>query len=205
MAYRFDTKNVEPEDLAGLSEEQFRAVVDADLRRRVSPDGLLSETAQALREPENVERWFATLDGIRLSVEGQLTATADEYDALRSDLEATIKRLEADGGSAARLQRLYDEENTMRVDYLAKKAARERFLTGLKEHLARAESLRNEHRATRSDSLVAAERDRLRRRVERLERAIEGHRKAVLADLSEDEEPERYEESLWAVLAATGG
>lgn len=202
MTDRFDPQHVMPEDLAALSDTQFRLVVDADLRRRVRPDGLPLATSTALRSPAHVERWYATLEGIRLSVESQLKATMDEFEAQSAALEANIKRLEGDSSSRARLERMFDEENTLRTEYLTKKAARERFLAGLREHLVQAESLRDQQRASQN---APVDLGRLERRIERLERAIEAHRKAVLDEDDFDVDPEPYDETLWAALADGDG
>lgn len=187
---RFNTRTVRPFELTGLSDAEFRAVVDADLRRRVSPDNLTKETSMALRSPENNERWHTTLLGIRASVEGQLRSADDEYEMQRLALEADIGRIPPT--QSTRLAAMYEESNALRKEYLSKRAARERFLTGLNEHVVAAEA-----------SLGQGSADRDARRVRVLEQAIEAHRRAVLQDLDDGEEPAQYEELLWAVLAAT--
>lgn len=196
MTDRFNPRGVTADNLGSLSDSEFRAVVDADLRRRVRPEGLPEDVANALRTAAHVERWHSTLDAIRISVEGQLVAAADEYEALRSVLEADIRRLEAEGASPTRLDSHYTQENQLRTDYLSKKAGRERFLTGVQEHLAQATLLRDTRHLADTDDF-----GRIVLRVRKLERAIEAHRRAVVSDLNDGEQPEMYEETLWAVLA----
>lgn len=194
MTERFDTGRVTPDELAGISHAQFRAVVDADLRRRVRPDGISKETSEALRSPAYAQRWLTLLEDMRVSVEGQMAAAKADYETQQAALEADIKRLEGTV-SAQRLERLFADARDLRNEHMRKTASRERFLTGVKQHLLEA-----------TDAARAADvsgQDGLERRVSQLVRAIEIHRKAVLSDLDDNEEPEPYEEALWAVLAAS--
>jgi hypothetical protein len=205
MTERFNTADVTPADLVGLSVTLFRAVVDADLRRRVRPAGLSEATSRALRSADHVERWHATLASIQHSVQGQITATADEYEAARLAIEGDIKALEGDAGNAGRISRLYDEARSLRSEYMSKKASRERFLTGLKEYLVEAESLRDQQRTSVYESSVVDERDLLLDRVAVLEQAIGTHRSVIMSDLDENEDPVETDLALWRILQVNDG
>lgn len=205
MTGRFTPERATPDELADLSESDFKAVVDADLRRRVRPEGLPAEVAAALRSPQHVERWCAALERICQSVEGQIVAAADDYDAQLTAAEVEIARLRRQDAGEDRVQSVIDSTNTLRTEYHSKKAARERFLTGVNEHLVMATSLRDQQRATSTGALATDERTHLLDRIDQLERTIDAHRTAVMADCGDGEEPHPYEEALWAVLEVSDG
>lgn len=185
---QLDTKMLVPSDLGELSDLEFRRVVDADLRRRVDPSGLSEQVAAALRSEAHVNRWHATLLAMCRSVEGQLAAGANEFEARRSDIESEIDRLNnSSHGDASRVSELSVLLAELRSTYLTKRASTERFRTGLNEHLILAERLLPVHRS------------RCARRVRRLEQAIERHREAVSRDLGADD-PVRFDADLWAAL-----
>lgn len=200
VAARFDVRRLAPSDLAGLTDTEFRQVVDADLRRRVNPEGLSERVSRALRHPDNLNRWHATLTGIARSVEGQLTAASDEFEAVEATTLARIEQIRAGRPESPQISQLQVELAAQRSDYLKKKAGRERFKTGVDEHIVVAAQLLSGQRDEMYDSVVAAERDRHARKIRRLERAIRDHQTAVQADLGEDEEPTEYEEALWQAL-----
>jgi hypothetical protein len=79
-----ELKHLRPEDLPHLSDLVFRQVVNADLRHRVHPV-LSEETRRALREPENMRRWRATLLGILRSADSQRTARDDKVQVLNRE------------------------------------------------------------------------------------------------------------------------
>lgn len=197
---RLDASNVTPEELPALSDDDFRRVVDADLRRRVSPHVLPEATSAALRDPGNVKRWHTTLSAILRSVEGQDQSAQDDFDHQLAELESRVGVLQDAGGQAEVLAGTYDKIDSLRRDYLSKKASRERFKTGVAEYVALAESLLNDQRDRSYQSMVTEERDRYATRMRRLERAIRRHRDAVIADLDEDDDPTDYEKDLWETL-----
>lgn len=187
---QFDVRRLSASDLDGLTDSQFRDVVDADLRRRVNPDGIPAEVSEALRSRVHVHHWMRVLQGILRSVDGQLRAADDEYESIAGPLQARV-----DHDEAGARQELVD----LTSEYRRRRASRERFRTGVEEHIVVAEQIIAEERAELADSDVAAERDGYARRILELERAIRAHRKAALADLN-DEEPAPYETALWAAL-----
>lgn len=65
-------------DLTSLDDDQFRRIVDEDIRytttkgsRQEHPRPLV-EAHRALRQPENVDRWFNVLLAMKKNVEGQI-------------------------------------------------------------------------------------------------------------------------------------
>lgn len=182
-----ELKHLRPGDLPQLADVMFRQVVNADLRHRVQP--VLSEdTRRALREPENMYRWRATLLGILRSADSQRTARQDEFTA---DRLALTREAEADPSRAAAIQR---ELEAKEEEHLRWRATNERFISGVREFLATAEGV-----CAGSD--LALDRDRLRVRVTDLEAAITDHRRRLLAELDPGEQPDEADEDLWRLVA----
>jgi hypothetical protein len=78
-------------DLLGFSDEEFRAVVDADVRGKSEED-----IQHALRsDPHLIRRWYDTLLSMKASVEGQLSAKAAEAKAEK--LESLVADKRRDG------------------------------------------------------------------------------------------------------------
>ena len=197
---RFDPATLVPSDLANLADGEFRQVVDADLRRRVNPDGLPARVSDALRDPKNVRRWHAQLVGIARSVEGQLVAAHDDCEAEVGTIEARIAQMESHRPDSPQLGVLRSQVASIRSEYLKRKASRERFKTGVDEHILIAEQLLAAERDEMFDSVVVSERDRLSRRVRYLERAIRDHRREIMKDMDPDEMPDDCDVALWAML-----
>lgn len=62
--------------LIGLSDDDFLAVVNADVR--FDRGGLPNEAIEALRSPENVDRWHRTLLSLKRNVEAQMISKRAE-------------------------------------------------------------------------------------------------------------------------------
>lgn len=200
MSAPFDPRGLVPSDLPKLTDAEFRLVVDADLRRRVNPAGIPARVSDALRNTTNVRRWHAQLVGMSHSVEGQLVAAEDEYQADIGVIEARIAQIQGHRSNSPQIAQLRAEIAAKRAEHLRKKASRERFKTGVNEHLVMAEQILSAERDEMYESVVTAERDRLARRVRYLERAIRDHRDAIMADMDAGEVPEEYDATLWDVL-----
>jgi hypothetical protein len=200
MATRFDLTRLAPSDLPALDDAQFRQVVDADLRRRVNPNILPERASNALRGPDNLRRWHSQLLAIKRSVDGQLVAAKDELDAVVGTIEARIAQLEDLRPGSPQISVLRSEVAATRSEYLRKKAGRERFLTGVEEHIVFAERLLSSEREDMYNSVVTVERDRYARRLRRLERAVRDHRDVIMADLEDGEEPDECDLALWGAL-----
>jgi hypothetical protein len=182
-----ELKHLRPEDLSDLSDLVFRQVVNADLRHRVHPV-LSEETRRALREPENMRRWRATLLGILRSADSQRTARDDDFAANRL---ARIREAEADPARATEIRRELEIEEE---EYRRWRATNERFISGVREYLAIADGVC-------ADTDLARDRDRLRERVTDLEAAILDHRRRLLAELDAGDQPDEADEDLWRLVA----
>ena len=193
-----DVTTLTPDDLVDMPDEDFRAVVDADLRRnsRNRPH-LPPEVAAALREPRHVPRWHMTLSRMDKSVEGQLAARADDYEKelawsrrrtleLEAELDAALEEgqtFKADE-TRKRLREVRLQQEQLTEQHHRGRASTLRFKTGLDEALLEAQYLR----------------DRLQgdARVRELEEAIRAHRQELTA--SEELEAGSADEKLWSVL-----
>lgn len=177
----FDPSTATPDMLAGLAEAEFRIVVDADLRRRIKPDGLPEAVSKALRSPAHLERYHTTLESIAQFTEDQLQILDESFDRQRAD---------ASPGQLVEL----------RAEHERRRRATERFRSVVTDYLASAGALLAENRRALVPAGLIAERDAHARRILELERAIKAHRTAVHHDLGAGEEPTPYETALWAML-----
>lgn len=181
-----ELKHLRPEDLPRLSDTVFRQVVNADLRHRRL--AVLSEdTRQALREPENMHRWRATLLGILRSADSQRTARDDEFAADRLVL---THEAETDPARAAAIR---GDLEAKEEEHLRWRATNERFISGVREYLAIADGVC-------ADSDLVRDRDRLRERANALEAAILDHRRRLLGELDPGEVPDEADEDLWRLV-----
>jgi hypothetical protein len=110
------------ERLCGLPRPEFYRVVGDDLRGHSDP-----ATAEALRSPELFGRWVATLDYMRVNVQGQIEARAADAEA--EELDAAAR---GDDNQAW----------AIRTEALRKRAASLRFRTRVEEGLHEAALLR---------------------------------------------------------------
>jgi hypothetical protein len=189
----YDVNAFSADDLAGLSDEEFRAVVEADLRRRAPHGGqsLRGDLVAALRSAPLVARWQSTLARMQKSVDGQLGAREGDFRAERARLEATgllLTQNRRDGDSGEflsdeeverRLASLRVRQVTLRAEYERTRASTLRFKTGLDDIALEARYLRERVLEGTFEGAVVAERDRLALRCRRLSAAIAEHRDAV--------------------------
>lgn len=220
---RIDVNDFRPEDLAGLSEEAFRAVVDADLRRKAPKSGiwLREDLIAALRQPEHATRWHAMLLRMQKSVDGTLGAREADYQAQRAELDVAILQLETkrdssegcrdpDSGQvlsaeevARRLTSLKVRRLSLRATHMKTKASTVRFKTGLDEATLEARSRRDLNVSTIFETAVAMERDFYADYCRALVAAVEAHRASVLDDLDGVEEPDGMDTTLWGALRSS--
>lgn len=166
--------------IAALDDEDFRELVDRDLRRENT-----DAEAAALRAPALVDRWYSVLVGMAKSVDGQLAAKKQDYEAQKARMrglfveaenalaEAKIKRDNAAIHNAeARTRTLRQEWQAVTEKYARSRAATLRFKSGLEETMVEARALRNKVRNRLFEHVVADERNHYAERVRTLEQAI---------------------------------
>lgn len=137
--------------IASMSDAEFRALVDRDLRRAST-----KEEAAGLRDPAVVERWYLTLTAMKKSVEGQLGAKRAEFDGQKARLrqafvqaeqaQADAKALGDQAGVAKaqnRIRKLREEWASVQERFARPRAATLRFQSGVDETLLEARSLRS--------------------------------------------------------------
>jgi hypothetical protein len=179
-------EGVHPDDLAEVSDETFKAVVDADLRRSTKSGlGFPAELSEALRGPMVRERWRAELERMLASVNGQIDAEDVLHDARVADLRRSI---------------LMKESHLIGATPLAARAV-ERELHGLRvqvEELAadhgRGQARRVRFRSGVEEGLITARFVVHGSEAERLAAGIRAHRKGLL---DEEIEPNGFDLALW--------
>lgn len=168
------------EKIAALPDDDFRVLVDRDLRRENT-----EEEAEALRSPQLVHRWYTVLVAMTKSVDGQLSAKRQDYEAQKARLRGEFVRAE-DALAAARarhdkaqirgaeeqIRQLRREWAQMSERYSRARAATLRFKSGLDETLVEARLFRDQARDALYTTVVAEERNRLAARVRELEAAL---------------------------------
>lgn len=174
-------------DLASLSDEAFRKIVDDDLRNKSSAD-----MSQALRDPVNVDRWYSVLLAMSKSVEGQLAARKSDWDGTRSRLDSAIE----DAITEDLAKSFKEQKREEREKWLKWRGNIIRFKTGLDEVLAEARHVRDRHLGKVVERAVTEDKKRLERRVEILEAAIRLHHDRTLR-AENDTEQEVADEELW--------
>jgi hypothetical protein len=159
--------------LAQLSEERFRAVVDEDVRDRAP-----APVHDALRSRELIQRTYDTLLTMQRSVEGQIAAKAAET-------KAQVRRLLAAKARA--------KASAVQADFDHWRAGCLRFKTGLDIELIEVRSVLRRYGLY--TTVLEAQRNEAARQGRLLRQAIEAHRAAV-------DSPEHADEALWEVLEA---
>lgn len=216
----FDVNSFDPAKLDKLSQEEFRALVDADLRRRApkSTVVLRPELADALREQPNLDRWYSALVRMAKSVDLQLAARRDDYRMKVAQLRSELTRLDAKlaAGEALRdpdtNQPMSSERaaefvmsRRMRIhnaaaEYAKTRAGTLRFKTGLEDTLLEARFAREQAHGAAYTSMVAQERNSLAQRATRLEEAIRAHQRLVNDPGCDDAAAEEADHLLWAAV-----
>lgn len=177
-------------NLLAMSDDEFREVVDRDLRRgrggQVAEDAQ-GDTLRSLRsdgeDPDVTalaERWLRVLYAMSRSVEGQLAARRADYNAAKARNMAAVIEARNRNDDAAIL-RLEQEFLDYKAKYESARASTLRFKTGLDETTIRA-------RWVGRDSAIAFLEDKIRK-----------HRDEVLAD---NEEVSDADEELWEAVVS---
>lgn len=168
-------------DIAGASEDHFNRLVNDDIRD-VAP----SVVSEALREPENVERWYLCLLANKNSVESQLASGKADRAEKKAECEAL--------GEAGRIAWF---------DFLAQhekwRSGAIRFRGGTDVKLKEAKQAFRRLLANSPTPSVVMERNAALQRVVELEAAIVKHRELV--DAADEEDAVTADEDLWQKVA----
>lgn len=179
-----------PTELLAMPYQTFRTVVEQESKSQVHP-----ATAQALREPSVLRRWYEVLIGLQRSVEGQLASIGAEGRAKTARLE--VKALQIEGRfTGATLPVVLDERRSLlrkvRQDKLEAeadleqwRAAAVRWKTRNEERLTEVRFLLREQGDEFFMDRVAEERNRALARTMELETALKTWRDSF----SEEDEP----------------
>lgn len=177
---------------ASMSRDEFRQLVDREMRGRAT-----DAEAAALRDPRVVNRWYTVLLAMKKSIEGQLAAKRQEFEAQRAQLRQAFAQTEQALADAKllgdestkekaeqRLRKLREEHGAL-VERNAKgRTGMLRFQSGLEETLVDARRIRTE---------MLGDREQLAERVRLLEAAIMAHRMV-------EDDPSPADEKLWTLL-----
>lgn len=141
-----DLSSLTPGTLDQLPDEEFRMVVDADVKRASASMQRVPEWVSRELRTTVVDRWYSTLKRMHASVDHQLETKAAEFE-----------------GEQARLG-LLDETGTkveeLKVRHFQKRTQSLRFKSGLTDVLLEAEGLVNA-RAARLQEAIRAHREAL--------------------------------------------
>jgi hypothetical protein len=159
-----------PLKLSDLSDDSFDDIVNQDTR-----GALDSVTSAALREPENLDRWYDMLLTLKRRVEAQLAANRGEQAAKQAEYLS-----------------LGDQGKMLWLRY---KASNEkwrqgaiRFKNGLEDKLAEAKRLRSQASTETYPALVTKERDTAIKQVMRLRSAIVEHKIATIHEQGDQDD-----------------
>ena len=177
--------------VAALNDEDFRDLVDRDLRRENT-----DQEAAALRSPALVDRWYNVLVGMTKSVDGQLAAKKQDYDAQKAryrqqflDADAALAAARGDDTQVIQVEQkirgLQQELASMSERFSRSRAATLRFKSGLEETMVEARAIRNTLRDRLFETVVVEERNRLASKLQSLESAILAHKLEHLEDASD--------------------
>lgn len=163
-----------------MDEDDFRELVDRDLRRKNT-----EEEAQALRSPALVDRWHSVLVAMSKSVDGQLSAKRQDFEAQKARLKKELLLCDSETAearevkdqarlraSAARAQKLREEWAGLTERYSKERASTLRFKSGLDETLVESRLYRDRTRDRLYEHVVTEERNRYAERVRHLESAL---------------------------------
>lgn len=169
-------------DVAGTSNDHFNRLVNDDIRD-VAPEVV----SDALRAPENVERWYLCLLANKNSVESQLATGKSEKAEKKAECEA-----------------LGEDGRQEWFDFLAQhekwRSGAIRFRGGTDVKLKEAKEAHRRLLAESPTPMLVAERNTALARVVELEGAILKHRDLV--DAASEEEAVTADEDLWKKVAA---
>jgi hypothetical protein len=216
----YDVNAFDAKKLDKLTDDEFRALCDADLRRKAPKSTVIlrKQLSDALREPQNVERWFSVLVRMAKSVDLQLAARHQDYRGKLAELQCELERLTARQAagepildpdtneplSATRGAEVVTSKrmrmHNLTAEYAKTRASTLRFKTGLEDGLLEARFARDQLRSALYNSAIVAERNHYAFRATTLERAIREHRDVVEASDADDGTTEVADQQLWTAL-----
>lgn len=170
-------------DVFSLSDDEFRNLVDKDIRRD-HPDmsmeerGILARLSPQLRQQENLDRWHSILVEMKKSAETQLGAR-----------KADLKKFYGTIGK--------DKYETRLRGFLRWRAGTLRFLNGVEERLAECRRLRTYEFGGKLPGLLESLREQITQVAVTYEDQIIAHKRQTLAD---GLEPSPFDQHLWAVI-----
>ena len=168
------TTEMSVEEVLARSEENFRSLVDDDVRDLAS-----AEVMEVLRRPEVLDRWHDTLAMMLISIEAQLAAKTAETKAKIAEFRLRNQKDKI----------LQEEASSWRW-----RAKALRFKSGLNEKMAEVKQLQRTHGQLSLVERATEERNaEIFRRIQ-LEKAIQRHRDTL------DDDPSDTDEELWRVL-----
>lgn len=168
-----------PLNLTEISDEAFDEIVNQDVRGTLDP-----VTSEAIRQPENIERWYAMLLKTKRRVEVQLTANKSE----QAEKQAEYLSMGEPG----------------KVLWLRHKAANEKwrktaiwFKNGVEDRISDVKLMRSDVRSKKYSTYLATERDDAVDQVVRLRSAIRQHHVATVEEVGEQDD---IDNELWHLV-----
>lgn len=157
-------------NLTEISNEEFDEMVNQDVRGTLD-----SSRSEALRQPENIERWYNMLLTTKRRVEVQLTANR----AGQAEKQAEFLNRGEEGKILWLRYRAQNE--TWRKQAIW-------FKNGVEDRISEVKLLRSDVRSDRYTTHVAAERDTALEQVIELRTAIRRHQLATVEEKGDQEE-----------------
>lgn len=202
---RRDFSHVTPETLTGLNDDDFREIVNIDMKRNATnPTRRLAPgVSDALRSPQLRQRWLLTLTRILFSVDSQLEIREADYFKRMAELQKQAMRATKDGGSdghraESHTLSIRSRVSDLKVDFWAHRTKTLKFravVVDTSQEARRVCGLRDS-----GDQVLRHERDRQAERVRLLERGVTLHRELVLADLEDGEIADDIDIELWSLV-----
>jgi hypothetical protein len=126
--------------LLALPDDEFKAIVNDDLRKQVT-----TEMADALRSPAVFDRWWGALVAMTKSLDGQLGSRRAEYRAEHASLLERMTQARWED-NAAEYRSAEAKLNRLREQYHRTRAGSLRFKSGLDEWMVQAATIRRMRR-----------------------------------------------------------
>lgn len=201
-----DYSHVTPETLSGLNDEDFREIVNIDMKRNATnPTRRLGPgVSNALRGTQLRQRWLMTLTRILMSVDSQLETREADYFKRMAELQKQAMRVGKELGDRQHLgtqQHLLSLRSRiadLKVEFWTHRTKTLKFravVADTAQEARRVCGLRDS-----GDQTLRHERDRQIERTQLLEHGISMHRELVLADLEDGEVPDDLDLELWSLL-----
>lgn len=183
-------------DLDPLTDDEFKLVVDADLRRHSTTERnqMPDRLAEELRTPKYVERWLSTLLRMEANIESQLEVGAADFEANLAVLRTKALQL-GQAGDHAFGSEVAIEIESLRTEHQRKRASILRFKGGLDKTIIEARQILNT--VLPFETAATAERDHYKGRFRQLRTAIATHQSLTI----QNEIPANdIDKALWASI-----